>query len=816
MKPIELVLSKLPSAKRNGRGWKALCPAHDDRNPSLSLNEGDDGRALLHCHAGCTTDAIVERVGLTLRDLMPPDTLTPDRTPAGKPKHRVSSVTLPADGPMIYPTGMAAIGALEATHGPRSSHWLYRTAEGEPVGAVVRWDLPDGDKNIRPVARTDEGWIVGGMPTPRPLYRLPELVDAVRVFITEGEKAAEALCKLGLSATTSPHGSQCAHQADWSPLAGKECVILPDNDEAGAQYQEAVVAALSMLSPVPVMKVVELPAIPVGGDAVEYIAARRCAGLNDAEIRIELERMAEATSPVEPSRQAGLLRRYRPFPMDTLPEPLRSFIAEGAKAMGCDTAYIGLPLLSALGSAVGNSRRIQLKRGWAEPAIIWTAIVGESGTLKTPAFKLVTRRIHALQTKRFKEYEQECDKYEQDLLGYEAEFAAWKKKAIKDKASAGKPPEKPVIPAMVRYIVGDTTVEALVPILQANPRGVLLARDEIAGWIGSFDQYRGGRGGADVAHWLSMHVGETIIVDRKTGPTRTMLVPSATVSVTGGIQPGVLNRSIGKEHRESGLLARILLAYPPRRAKKWSEAEIPTSVQAALDAVFDRLYELQSEADDIVDPTVQIVHLGPEAKRAWVLFVNDHAKGQIEHRGDLASAWSKLEAYTARFALVIHLVRWAAGDPTLEDAFTVDAVSLGAAATLTRWFCDETERVYGCLTESDEDRETRELVELMERKAGSITPRELMRSSSRFTTAQEAIAALDDLVEQDMGRWEHPKPGRKGGQPSKRFVLHSIADAIDDTPDNNASDGGNVGVDDVNTTENELSSEADDGEWGEI
>src|SRR5262249_5167845 len=59
------------NAKRSSKGWKAKCPAHDDKEPSLSISEGADGRALLHCHAGCALDEIVAAVGLTKRDLFP-------------------------------------------------------------------------------------------------------------------------------------------------------------------------------------------------------------------------------------------------------------------------------------------------------------------------------------------------------------------------------------------------------------------------------------------------------------------------------------------------------------------------------------------------------------------------------------------------------------------------------------------------------------------------------------------------------------------------------------------------------------------------
>ncbi len=75
-RPLSVVLSRLeelgcrPRGRRNG-SWAALCPGHDDRRPSLSLREADDGRALLKCHAGCPPEAVLERLGLSWADLFP-------------------------------------------------------------------------------------------------------------------------------------------------------------------------------------------------------------------------------------------------------------------------------------------------------------------------------------------------------------------------------------------------------------------------------------------------------------------------------------------------------------------------------------------------------------------------------------------------------------------------------------------------------------------------------------------------------------------------------------------------------------------------
>lgn len=69
IRPIEKISSLLDIKK-----GLAHCPAHDDKNRSLSVKEADDGRVLLHCHAGCSTEDIVKALGLSLSDLFPENT----------------------------------------------------------------------------------------------------------------------------------------------------------------------------------------------------------------------------------------------------------------------------------------------------------------------------------------------------------------------------------------------------------------------------------------------------------------------------------------------------------------------------------------------------------------------------------------------------------------------------------------------------------------------------------------------------------------------------------------------------------------------
>lgn len=791
MTAVQLLLSKLPGAKPAGGGWAARCPAHEDRRASLSVSAGDDGRALVKCHAGCTAEAVCAAVGLTLRDLMPARG-DPAPTRAGKAKPDAST----------FSTANAAVAGLERRYGERAALWTYTDAAGNPVGLVVRWNLAGGKKDIRPVSKHADGWRVGAMPDPRPLYRLPELSQAKRIVAVEGEKCADAARKLGFIATTSVGGSQAAGKTDWAPLAGKEVWILPDNDAPGRKYADAVAGILAKLSPPARVKIMELPHLPETGDIVDWIDAQGEATEPDA-LRGHLEALAEAAEPEAPDPPVSDDERFRLFPVDALPQPLRRFVAAGAKAIGCDPSYLALPLLVALAAAVGNTRRLELKRGWAVPPILWAAVVGESGTTKTPAFKLVMRPARERQQKALDRHAEETKQHDAALARWEKDFAAWKR----SKDQSEEPPAKPAAPHAERYIVSDTTVEALAPILQANPRGLMLARDELAGWLGSFDRYAGkGGGGADAANWLSMFNAETVIVDRKTGTPRTIHVPQAAVCVTGGIQPGILQRALGAEHRESGLAARLLLSHPPRRAKTWTEADIDPKAEADLARLFDRLYELRPVESGEHEGRPVLVRLSADAKAAWTTYYNAHAKEQANLTGDLSAAWSKLEEYAARLALVLHFARWAANDPMLTNADVVDAESMIAGIALATWFKGEARRVYVQLGETDADRDQRRLVEWLERRGGSATAREVQQGCRWLKEPGAAEAALEEMVKAQRGSWRPHNTSAKGGRPSRAFAL-SPPSTVYETPTTDVEAEGSVDVDTVDGTSAHAASE---------
>jgi len=279
--------------------WKALCPAHDDSTPSLSVTRGDDGRVLAYCHGECENAQVLKTLGLSPQDMFPrPSDQTIPRRAKNKEKP-------------IYPSPESAIKWLVSKYGPPTSFYVYESSDGAEVFRVYRFDFTDAktgkpDKEFRPVCPTEKGWVLGKPTGPLPLYRLPEVIQATTVWVCEGEKAADALRELGVTATTSAFGAKSPRKTDWSVLSGKEVILMPDNDEPGEKYMQKVQELLTKRKPHPKIKIMRLPKvwqseedIPTGADAVEFIELDMPKDWSNADRLEYLEFLVQTTKPVE-------------------------------------------------------------------------------------------------------------------------------------------------------------------------------------------------------------------------------------------------------------------------------------------------------------------------------------------------------------------------------------------------------------------------------------------------------------------------------------------------------------------------------------
>ncbi len=284
------------AVRQTGEETVCHCPAHDDEIPSLNVRIGESGKLLIKCRAACTTEAVVEAIGWTLKDLMPPSKHGRARRSDSKTKKsRYDTIEAISDAAATWKNG-----SFESKH-------VYRDAENVPVFAVVRVRRPDGSKEIPQIRPASGGWMFGGIKKHRPLYRLPELLAAsgeVPVLLFEGEQKADLAARLGFVATSCSQGAGNAHLTDFAPLAGRTLTLFPDNDPAGTKHMRDVAARAYAARAVSV-SIAQLPDLPAKGDIVDFCDARHEAGAGDDEIAEEIREAIASAANAEAEPDDG-------------------------------------------------------------------------------------------------------------------------------------------------------------------------------------------------------------------------------------------------------------------------------------------------------------------------------------------------------------------------------------------------------------------------------------------------------------------------------------------------------------------------------
>lgn len=124
-------------------------------------------------------------------------------------------------------------------------NYPYHDRAGNILAVVRRYEPGGVDENGKPKKTFRAS---PGFPSPRPLYRVPQIIQVTHVVLTEGERKADALASLGIEATTAMGGANTKiKEVDWSPLAGKTVTLWPDHDQAGTDYMRRVAPVLTNL-----------------------------------------------------------------------------------------------------------------------------------------------------------------------------------------------------------------------------------------------------------------------------------------------------------------------------------------------------------------------------------------------------------------------------------------------------------------------------------------------------------------------------------------------------------------------------------------
>lgn len=244
-------VSRKPDAQGN---YLCKCPAHDDSTASLHVKLGQNKKGqdiiLIKCFAGCTREAILSSMGLRDRDL----TVNPvdDRPPWEEPAKKASRQPAPrpkAQTPAANPQASADLPKKQE-HGRKTVECTYQYVgeSGQLLYESVRYRFEDGKKTFnqrRPDPEHPGQWLYNMGNVPLVLYRLPEVTAAIGqgcpVWVAEGEKDADSLCKMGLCGTTAPMGAGKWNKPQYAEaLRGADVYILPDNDEPGWNHAKDV------------------------------------------------------------------------------------------------------------------------------------------------------------------------------------------------------------------------------------------------------------------------------------------------------------------------------------------------------------------------------------------------------------------------------------------------------------------------------------------------------------------------------------------------------------------------------------------------
>ncbi|QVL50779.1 MAG: DUF3987 domain-containing protein [Thiocapsa sp.] len=482
----------------------------------------------------------------------------------------------------------------------------------------------------------------------------------------------------------------------------------------------------------------------------------------------------------DPEPLADTLPPVAPFAFDLLPPALRPWIEDVADRMQCPADYPGVAAMVALASVVGRQIGIRPKAhdDWVVVPNLWGIVIGRPSLLKTPAMQEALHPIRAIEARARTEHEAAMERHAADELVREAQGKEAKTqiaKAIKERnaelahALAREASEAVEPPTRRRYVTQDSTVEKLGELLSQNPRGMLIYRDELVGFLRAMDQE-----GKECsrAFYLEAWNGTGGYTFDRIG-RGTVEIEAACVSIIGAIQPGPLRdymlSALAGGSGDDGLLQRFQLAVWPDVGRNWINVDrLPdTEARRAARAVFERL--------DGIDPAAVGAHMDEGDGVPWMRFDPDAQvefdawRADLEHRLRADGIHPAMESHLAKYrslapslALLIHL----AGDP---DAEPVSHDALLRALAWCEYLETHARRIYApALT-----RAMTCAVELARRLPDlpdGFLARDVYRKGWRTLDIDGTALALAVLIDHHHLRAVEPEPGP--GRPATRYRIH--------------------------------------------
>jgi putative DNA primase/helicase len=793
LSPVEKVLDRLEEHREYGGGFRARCPAHQgNSDTSLSIKEGDDGRALLTCHASCGIPQIVDALGLGMVDLF-----THNGSSSGSSVKKV---------------------ARKTSSSPRGDDEEILTTDDLPDGTYWEFTAPSGEvlyiqrhKGAYYQKICEDRWKKGLDGVTQVLYGLHELVDGVRagktIYHFEGPKDVEtARSKLGVVGTTSG-GVKTWRPEFRSHYIGADVVIVPDNDNEGRQYAETVAQSIAPVAKR--VRVAELPGLPEKGDLTDWLEAGHTAEefFYAVDAAPDYDAEGEAPWPAEPTPLNTELPPVEPFTENMLPEPLAAYVVDAAYRMDrVAPDFIAAPLVVAAGSILGRKIVIRPKSedDWEVVPNLWGANVGRPSSMKTPAQNAGLAAIDRIAADASKAYKAGQAEASVEGLVSEAKAKHWRdelKKAItkgdgqaeqEAREQLLKITEDEEVAREPRYSTSDATIEKLGELLRDNPNGLLNDRDELMGWLSSLD--RGGREGDRAFFLESWNGNKPYNVDRI--GRGSVHIPALCLSIFGGIQPGPLSKyvraALEEAEKADGLLQRFqVLVWPDIPAYERTDKRPDPKTRDAVYKVFKKLVALDGaqfgtkvaeDPDDSEEEREEkrqrpsYVRFSKEAQEVYNAW-RDELEPRMRSGGYPAAYESHLLKYKSLFpslALIFEVVKYVTSeDPADAVGGVVGKESAVRAAAWCQYLESHAYRLYSPAIMAPVVRAEALLGRIKDNDVDHlVTTRELWKKNWELLDTRENLqSAIEVLEEHGYVRREEQK-NPKGGRPSEVLAIH--------------------------------------------
>lgn len=450
----------------------------------------------------------------------------------------------------------------------------------------------------------------------------------------------------------------------------------------------------------------------------------------------------------------GFQSEAPPLPLQVF-GPLTEWIAQAAEGKNAPQDYVGAALLVATASLIGNTRKVSPWEGWQEPAILNAALVGLPSSGKSPALDALLDPLRIIEKDLQGDYPRQKQDYETALEVSKNEKALWEAE-IKDavKRNEARPPKpaaacEPEAPSLARLMVNDSTIEALGVTLKQNPRGILMIRDELSGWLENMGRYSAQ--GGDKAFWLEVWGGRRYVFDRVKHLSNPIVVDRLSASILGGIQPDCLAKAL-LSGDDNGLAARFLYVWPKPIPPK--RPGIRPNDGHILHA-FRRMYAIPLPDEP------QVMRLSEGAASLFQQFRVRLASLEEEASGFFLGHIGKLPGIALRMALVLEFLWWAGGSEIHPPGQVSTNAVTGACSLIENYFLPMARRTFGDAVLPESEKNLMALARWIYKNLPTlVNGGELRRKRvAGLTTAEAVTEALLELV--DLG-WLQPKPSREG------------------------------------------------------